>query len=59
MNTGGGQLSGARLHGFGLINETCIQLWGDGEVRQIDGAKSAACGTNGGYIAGAMLLTRE
>jgi acetyl-CoA acetyltransferase len=56
VNTGGGQLSGGRLHGFGLIHEACQQLWGEAEGRQIEGAKLAACGTGGGFIAGAMLL---
>src|SRR3546814_4735689 len=26
VNTGGGQLSGGRLHGFGLLHEACTQL---------------------------------
>ena len=30
LNTGGGQLSGGRTHGFGLLRETCLQLWGPG-----------------------------
>ena len=59
VNTGGGQLSAGRLHGFGLIQEACAQLWGDGGERQVDGAKLAACGTGGGFIAGSMLLRRD
>ncbi|WP_230206960.1 thiolase family protein [Novosphingobium sp. Gsoil 351] len=59
VNTGGGQLSGGRLHGFGLIHETCLQLWGEAEGRQVTNAKVAACGTGGGFIAGAMLLRRD
>ena len=30
LNTAGGQLSGGRLHGFGLIHEACLQLRGEG-----------------------------
>ena len=29
LNTAGGQLSGGRLHGFGLIHEACVQLRGE------------------------------
>lgn len=58
VNTGGGQLSGGRLHGFGLLYETCLQLWGEGETRQVKDAKTAVCGMGGGFIAGAMLLNR-
>lgn len=58
-NTGGGQLSGGRLHGFSLLHETCLQLWGDAGERQIDSAKTAVCGMGGGFIAGAMLLNRD
>src|SRR5260370_3375979 len=35
LNTGGGQLSAGRLHGFGLLWETCVQLWGEGGRRQV------------------------
>lgn len=59
VNTGGGQLSGGRLHGFGLIHETCLQLWGEADGRQVANAKVAACGTGGGFIAGSMLLRRD
>lgn len=59
VNTGGGQLSAGRLHGFGLIHETCLQLWGCADGRQVEGAKLAACGTGGGFIAGSMLLRRD
>ncbi|GAA0762064.1 acetyl-CoA acetyltransferase [Erythromicrobium ramosum] len=58
-NTGGGQLSGGRLHGFSLLHEACLQLWGDAGDRQIDSAKTAVCGMGGGFIAGAMLLNRD
>ncbi len=35
LNTAGGQLSGGRLHGFGLIHEACVQLRGQGGDRQV------------------------
>ena len=59
VNTGGGQLSGGRLHGFGLMHEVCLQLWGEAEGRQVAGAKTGVCGMGGGFIAGAMLLQRD
>lgn len=58
-NTGGGQLSGGRLHGFGLLHEACQQLWGNAGARQVADAKTAVCGMGGGFIAGAMLLNRD
>lgn len=58
-NTGGGQLSGGRLHGFGLLHEACLQLWGEADGRQVANAKTAFCGMGGGFIAGSMLLNRD
>jgi acetyl-CoA acetyltransferase len=58
LNTHGGQLSAGRLHGFGFIHEACVQLRGDGGLRQVDGAEVAIVGNGGGPVAGAMLLTR-
>jgi len=63
LNTAGGQLSGGRLHGFGLIHEACVQLRGDGGKRQVvrPGGRAvevAAVANGGGPIAGSMLLTR-
>lgn len=63
LNTGGGQLSGGRLHGFGLIHEACVQLRGDGGPRQVVTARGAepqvaVVSNGGGPIAGCLLLTR-
>jgi len=60
INTGGGQLSGGRLHGFGHLYEACIQLRGEGAARQVAGAELAAVGVgaaNSGTTA--MLLRRS
>jgi acetyl-CoA acetyltransferase/uncharacterized OB-fold protein len=57
LNTGGGQLSAGRLHGFGLIHEAVVQLRGDGADRQVPGAEVAVVGTGGGVPGGCALLT--
>ncbi|MCW1401708.1 thiolase family protein [Novosphingobium sp. MW5] len=58
VNTGGGQLSGGRFHGYGHTYEACLQLWGRGGGRQVKDAKvSAVC--NGGYGYGALLLRTD
>jgi acetyl-CoA acetyltransferase len=60
LNTGGGQLSAGRLHGFGLLWETCIQLWGEGGARQVPGNPQVGItAAGGGPLAGCLLLTRQ
>jgi acetyl-CoA acetyltransferase len=60
LNTGGGQLSAGRMHGFGLLWETCIQLWGEGGERQVPGNPQVGiAAAGGGPLAGCVLLTRQ
>ena len=35
LNTGGGQLSGGRLHGYGAIYQACLQVRGAAATRQV------------------------
>lgn len=59
MNTGGGQLSGGRMHGFGLLRESCLQLWRQGGERQVAGDPEVALTAVGaGALAGCLVLTR-
>jgi len=63
LNTAGGQLSGGRLHGFGLLHEACLQLRGGAGERQVPGRggrgpEVAVVANGGGPIAGSILLTR-
>ena len=58
LNTGGGQLSGGRFHGYGHTFEACTQLWGRGGERQVKDARTSIV-ANGGYGYGAMLLRRD
>ncbi len=60
INTGGGQLSAGRLHGYGQVHEACVQLWGRGGLRQVPGnPRVAVTSTAGGPLAGCVLLVRE
>ena len=58
MNTGGGQLSAGRFHGYGHTYEACVQLWGLGGERQVQDAKVCAV-CNGAFGYGALLLRTE
>ena len=58
VNTAGGQLSGGRLHGFGLLHEAIIQLQGDAAGRQVRDARVAVAAAGGGPLGGCLLLTR-
>ncbi|MGH9113719.1 MAG: thiolase family protein [Acidimicrobiales bacterium] len=59
LNTYGGQLSGGRLHGFGLLHEACVQLWGEAGDRQVPGdPELAVAGAGGGTLASCLLLSR-
>ena len=57
LNTGGGQLSGGRLHGFGFIHEAVTQIRGDAGARQVPGAEVALVATGGGVPGGCALFT--
>lgn len=60
LNTGGGQLSGGRTHGFGLLRETCLQLWEQAGDRQVGGnPRVGLAAAGGGALAGCMILTRS
>jgi acetyl-CoA acetyltransferase len=57
-NTDGGQLSGGRLHGYGLLYEACLQLRGHAGARQIADADVAVVTNGVGPTAGCVLLSR-
>jgi acetyl-CoA acetyltransferase len=60
LNTGGGQLSAGRIHGYGLLHEACVQLWNRGADRQVAGDPKVSLNcTSGGPLAGSMLLVRD
>jgi len=58
LNTGGGQLSGGRLHGFGHLHEAVLQLRGQAGEHQVPGRPEVAlAAAGGGPLAGCLLLT--
>lgn len=58
LNPHGGQLSAGRLHGFGFVREAMLQLRGEADGRQVEGADVAVVSTGGGAPGSAMLLRR-
>jgi acetyl-CoA acetyltransferase len=58
LNTGGGQLSGGRMHGYGHLHEACTQLRGAGGDRQVKPWPEIAVVSNGaGHFTGCLLLS--
>ena len=58
LNTGGGHLSGGRLHGFIQLYEACVQLRGEGGARQVEPSPSIAVAAAGaGHFTGCLLLS--
>lgn len=58
ISTGGGQLSGGRLHGYGALLEACIQLRGEGGARQVPARPEVAVVTSGAEsFTSCLLLT--
>ena len=59
VSTGGGQLSGGRLHGYGGLLEACVQLRGEGGERQVPNEPRVAAVSSGAEnFTSCLLLTR-
>jgi len=59
LNTGGGQLSAGRLHGYVQIHEACLQLRGEAGTRQVTPRPAvAAVSTGSNHFTGCLLLKR-
>lgn len=59
VSTGGGQLSGGRLHGYGGLLEACVQLRGEGGARQVPNEPRVAAVSSGAEnFTSSLLLTR-
>jgi acetyl-CoA acetyltransferase len=57
INTGGGQLSAGRLHGYGGLYEACLQLRGRGGDRQVHPVPEVAVATSGAeHFTSSLLL---
>lgn len=56
LNTGGGQLSGGRTHGFGALHEACIQLRGMAQARQVTPRPEVAVVSSGAENFSSCLL---
>jgi acetyl-CoA acetyltransferase len=60
LNSGGGQLSGGRLHGYSHLHQACLQLRGDGEARQIAPRPPVAVVSSGtASFSSCLLLSRK
>ncbi len=60
LNTGGGQLSGGRLHGYGQLHQACLQLRGNGDTRQISPRPEVAVVSSGTTnFSSCLLLSRH
>jgi acetyl-CoA acetyltransferase len=57
INTGGGQLSAGRLHGFGHLHEAVVQLRGLAGRRQVPQHEVAVVSMGAGPASGCALLT--
>ncbi len=60
INTHGAQLSEGRTHGFGLLHEAALQMWGRAGERQLKSVPEVtAVASGGGNICSSLLLTRS
>jgi acetyl-CoA acetyltransferase len=58
LNTGGGQLSGGRTHGYGALYEACLQLRGEAGERQLPKRPQVAAISSGAEaFTSSLLLT--
>jgi acetyl-CoA acetyltransferase len=58
VNTGGGQLSAGRLHGYIQLHEACLQLRGGAGQHQVTPVPEVAVGSTGaGHFTGCMLVS--
>lgn len=58
INTGGGQLSGGRLHGYGHLHEACLQVRGEADRRQVPEVNLAAVGVGAANSGTTAMLLR-
>jgi acetyl-CoA acetyltransferase len=59
LNTGGGQLSGGRLHGYGHLRQACLQLRGEAGAAQVASQPQTALVSSGTeYFTSCLLLSR-
>ena len=59
LNTGGGQLSGGRMHGYGALHQACRQLRGEAEGVQVEPRPQVAVVSSGAEsFSSCLLLSR-